>query len=75
MPSWMRLVSFALCSLSACGAPFQQNEVMRPQIVQPGAPGQPSKNLFPSEVRIAVCPPTQADVDFMQAMTVSHSQQ
>ena len=44
-----------------------------PVVVQPGAPGQPSKTLPPS-TKPAVPPPTQADVDFMQGMIMHHSQ-
>jgi uncharacterized protein (DUF305 family) len=59
----MRVCGIALCSLVACA-----------QIVQPGAPGQPDKILSAAEARIAVRPPTQADIEFMQAMIVHHSQ-
>jgi uncharacterized protein (DUF305 family) len=44
-----------------------------PVVVQPGAPGQPSKTLPPS-TKPAVPPPTQADVEFMQGMIMHHSQ-
>ncbi len=70
----MRLVSFALCSVIASGVPFPQKDTPPPQIVQPGAPGQPGKILSHAEARIAVRPPTQADIEFMQAMIVHHSQ-
>ncbi|MGA8144642.1 MAG: DUF305 domain-containing protein [Candidatus Acidiferrales bacterium] len=42
-------------------------------IVQPGAPGQPSKTLPPS-TRATLPPPSPADVQFMQGMIMHHSQ-
>ena len=43
-------------------------------IVQPGAPGLPGKILSPSDAAISLRPPSQADIEFMQAMIVHHSQ-
>lgn len=43
-----------------------------PVIVQPGAPGMPAKVL--SKAPVSVTPPVKADVEFMQAMIVHHSQ-
>jgi len=42
-------------------------------VVQPGAPGDPSKTLPPS-TRPTLPPLAQADVDFMQGMIMHHSQ-
>jgi len=42
-------------------------------IVQPGAPGMPSKRLPPSTTGVAP-PLSQADVQFMQGMIMHHSQ-
>jgi uncharacterized protein (DUF305 family) len=42
-------------------------------VVQPGAPGEPSKTLPPS-TRPTVPPLSQADVAFMQGMIMHHSQ-
>jgi uncharacterized protein (DUF305 family) len=42
-------------------------------VVQPGAPGSPSKTLPPS-TRPTLPPLAQADVDFMQGMIMHHSQ-
>src|ERR1700758_3430698 len=44
-----------------------------PVVVQPGAPGQPSKKLPPSTT--AKLPPqSQKDVEFMQGMIMHHAQ-
>ena len=42
-------------------------------IVQPGAPGQPSKTL-PANTRPTVSPPSRADISFMQGMIMHHTQ-
>ncbi len=44
-----------------------------PVIVQPGAPGQPSRTLPPS-TRGVLPPRSQADIDFMQGMIMHHAQ-
>jgi uncharacterized protein (DUF305 family) len=44
-----------------------------PVVVQPGAPGNPSKTL-PSSTRASLPQPSQADVEFMQGMIMHHSQ-
>ena len=44
-----------------------------PVVVQPGAPGMPTKAL-PSTARPSLPPISQADVDFMQGMIMHHSQ-
>lgn len=44
-----------------------------PTIVQPGAPGQPSKTL-PAGTEPSLPPLSPADVDFMQGMIMHHSQ-
>lgn len=43
-------------------------------IVQPGPPGEPARVISPEAARIPARPPTAADVEFMQAMIVHHSQ-
>jgi uncharacterized protein (DUF305 family) len=58
----------------ASPAHSQQNTPAHaPVIVQPGAPGQPSKTL-PSSTRAVLPPPSPADVAFMQGMIMHHSQ-
>jgi uncharacterized protein (DUF305 family) len=51
----------------------QQTEPAKPVVVQPGAPGKPSKTLPPS-TRATLPPRSQADVEFMQGMIMHHSQ-
>lgn len=50
----------------------QQADV-RPSIVQPGAPGKPTKSL-PAGTHADLPPIARADVDFMQGMIMHHSQ-
>ena len=55
-------------------APAQQTDSGKtPVIVQPGAPGKPSKALPPA-TKGTLPPPSQADVEFMQGMIMHHSQ-
>jgi uncharacterized protein (DUF305 family) len=51
----------------------QQTEPVTPVVVQPGAPGKPSKTLPPS-TRAKLPPRSQADVEFMQGMIMHHAQ-
>src|SRR5712692_9422902 len=51
----------------------QQTDPATPVVVQPGAPGKPSKTLPPS-TRATLPPRSQADVEFMQGMIMHHSQ-
>jgi len=44
-----------------------------PVVVQPGAPGQPTKTL-PSTTRAILPPTTQKDIEFMQGMIMHHQQ-
>lgn len=61
--------------LSPSPTPAQQtgSSASAPVIVQPGAPGQPSKILPPS-THATLPPVAPADVEFMQGMIVHHSQ-
>jgi uncharacterized protein (DUF305 family) len=69
-----RLILLAL-PLFAAAAPCQQAAPTPPAapIVQPGAPGQPSKNL-PPNTSAHLTIPSPADIDFMQGMIMHHSQ-
>ena len=51
----------------------QQADPATPVVVQPGAPGKPSKTLPPS-TRATLPPQSQADVEFMQGMIMHHAQ-
>jgi uncharacterized protein (DUF305 family) len=64
----------ALC----CGVPDAAAEMPqagdgRPVIVQPGAPGKPSKTLPPTTKGV-LPPQSRADVEFMQGMIMHHAQ-
>ena len=51
----------------------QQTDSAKPVVVQPGAPGQPSKTL-PASTRARLPPRSPADVEFMQGMIMHHAQ-
>lgn len=80
-PNWTRTLSFrtavitvvfvCFCLMPICA---QQNKPARPPvIVQPGAPGQPTKTLPPS-TRAVLPPVSPKDVEFMQGMIMHHAQ-
>src|SRR5436309_8058835 len=58
------------CSLPVCA---QQADPGTPVVVQPGAPGQPTKTLPPS-TRAILPPRSPKDVEFMQGMIMHHAQ-
>jgi uncharacterized protein (DUF305 family) len=51
----------------------QQRDPAKPVVVQPGAPGKPTRRLPPA-TRATLPPQSQADVEFMQRMIVHHAQ-
>jgi uncharacterized protein (DUF305 family) len=51
----------------------QQTDPAKPVVVQPGAPGKPSRTL-PASTKATLPPRSQADVEFMQGMIMHHSQ-
>jgi uncharacterized protein (DUF305 family) len=51
----------------------QQADPATPVVVQPGAPGQPTRTLPPS-TRATLPPRSPADVQFMQGMIMHHAQ-
>jgi uncharacterized protein (DUF305 family) len=63
------------CSLLLGPTNAEQNSSATPApvIVQPGAPGQPSK-ILPAGTHATLAPLAEADVEFMQGMIVHHSQ-
>lgn len=74
-PEARLLLAFAICGVmgAVCSAKAQQKGAESPVIVQPGAPGQPTKTLPPSTHGVLPAR-SQADVDFMQGMIMHHSQ-
>ncbi len=50
-----------------------QKDSAKPVVVQPGAPGKPSRTLPPS-TRATLPPQSHADVEFMQGMIIHHAQ-
>ena len=51
----------------------QTSDVQKPRVVQPGAPGQPTRQL-PSDTRARLLAVSPKDVDFMQGMIMHHAQ-
>jgi uncharacterized protein (DUF305 family) len=76
-PTQSRLRPLFAMSFSAavfcCAAGAQQADPAKPVVVQPGAPGSPSKTL-PSSTRAVLPPLSAADVEFMQGMIMHHAQ-
>jgi uncharacterized protein (DUF305 family) len=54
-------------------AAYAQNGTSGPVIVQPGAPGKPSKRL-PASTTAKLPPSSHAEVEFMQGMIMHHAQ-
>jgi uncharacterized protein (DUF305 family) len=67
------LAATASMAFFASSARAQQRDLSTPVVVQPGAPGQPSKRL-PASTKGTLPPRSQADVEFMQGMIMHHSQ-
>ena len=51
----------------------QQKDAAAPVVVQPGAPGEPSRTLPPT-TKATLPPLSRADVEFMQGMIMHHAQ-
>jgi uncharacterized protein (DUF305 family) len=67
------LAASAPAGFFCSAARAQQAEPAPPVIVQPGAPGKPSRRLSPSTTA-KLLPPSQAEVEFMQGMIMHHAQ-
>ena len=67
------MTGFALAGLFSLPVCAQQAEPATPVVVQPGAPGQPTRTLPPS-TRATLPPRSAADVQFMQGMIMHHAQ-
>jgi len=70
---WCGMLLAASAAPAICGARAAQADPASPVVVQPGAPGQPSKTL-PSATKGTLPPRAPADVEFMQGMIMHHSQ-
>ena len=69
----MLLTASASAGFFRSTARSQQTDPATPVVVQPGAPGKPSRTLPPS-TRATLPPRSQADVEFMRGMIMHHSQ-
>ena len=69
----MLISGVSLASLCPLAHAQQRNQTPGAVVVQPGAPGQPSK-ILPASTRATLPPRSQADVEFMQGMIMHHSQ-
>jgi uncharacterized protein (DUF305 family) len=69
----MLLVASASGNFSSSVALSQQPDTTKRVVVQPGAPGKPSRTLPPS-TKATLPPQSPADVEFMQGMIMHHSQ-
>jgi uncharacterized protein (DUF305 family) len=67
------LAASALTAFFCYPARAHQSQPITPVVVQPGAPGEPSKTLPPS-TKATLPPRSQAEVEFMQGMIMHHSQ-
>ena len=67
------MVAITLAGLFALPVCAQQVDPATPVVVQPGAPGQPTRTLPPS-TRATLPPRSSADVQFMQGMIMHHAQ-
>ena len=67
------MVAITLAGLFAVPVCAQQADPATPVVVQPGAPGQPTRTL-PASTRAILPPRSTADVRFMQGMIMHHAQ-
>src|SRR2546430_3329816 len=62
-----------ICVLSLPVCAQQTESPAPPVVVQPGAPGQPTRTLLPA-TRATLPPRSPKDVEFMQGMIMHHAQ-
>jgi uncharacterized protein (DUF305 family) len=67
------LLAGSLAAIACCCAAAAQQADPKPVVVQPGAPGMPSRTL-PSSSRAVLPPLAAADIEFMQGMIMHHAQ-
>jgi uncharacterized protein (DUF305 family) len=73
MPFLFPKPCFACSVVLALAGVLTISHVHAQMVVQPGAPGQPSKAL-PADAHATVPPVANADIEFMQGMVMHHSQ-
>jgi uncharacterized protein (DUF305 family) len=71
--SWLMAAGALICFLSLPVCAQQAESPAPPVVVQPGAPGQPTRTLPPS-TRATLPPRSPKDVEFMQGMIMHHAQ-
>jgi uncharacterized protein (DUF305 family) len=71
--SYALAAASTFASLSFLRVCAQQAEPAAPVVVQPGAPGKPTK-VLPPTTRVTLPPSSTADVQFMQGMIMHHAQ-
>lgn len=69
----MKLIITAVLLCFSVSPLFAQAEVNKPNVVQPGAPGQATRKL-PASTKGKLPPRSAADVEFMQGMIMHHEQ-
>ena len=69
----MKLLIIAVLACFSASSLFAQAEAKQPNVVQPGAPGQPTRKL-PASTRGKLPPRSAEDVEFMQGMIMHHGQ-
>lgn len=69
----MKILVFSLLMAAASLPASAQSGADAPAIVQPGAPGQPTK-VLPPTTRASLPPLSPKDVEFMQGMIMHHAQ-
>jgi uncharacterized protein (DUF305 family) len=67
------LIAIGLCLGPGLQVAAQRADGSAPVIVQPGAPGQPTKTL-PANTRAVLNPASPKDIEFMQGMIMHHAQ-
>src|SRR6266700_1249224 len=67
------IAATTLAGLFSLPVSAQQPAPLTPVVVQPGAPGKPTRTLTPS-TRATLPPSSPADVQFMQGMIMHHAQ-
>ncbi len=75
-PKLRRLGFFGVllaCCMSLSVGAQQANSQMEPVVVQPGAPGQPTR-ILPNNTRAVLPPSSKKDIEFMQGMIMHHEQ-